>query len=134
MADDETRSPGDERDGDVFAVRATVTREQAFDVIGRGGFDYGDRPHWTEGPQGTGRLDLFVSQAQIEALRAEGIEVQIESNQSARARERLSEIGEGDRFEGGRIPPTGLGRKIGGRGRPGPRRPETSDRGEERGS
>lgn len=134
MVDENIQPTGDERDGDIFAVRAAVTRDQALELVQRGGFDYGDRPHWAEGPEGTGRLDLFVSQAQIDGLRAEGIEVDVESNQSARARERLSEIGEGDRFEGGRIPPTGLGRKIGGRGRPGPRAPESSDRGEERGS
>ena len=119
MADNDTRSPGDEQDGDVFAVRATVTREQAVELIGRGEFDYGDRPHWTEGADGAGRLDLFVSRAQLEQLEREGFRVDIDSNQSGRARERLSEVGEGDRFEGGRVPPRGLGRKIGGRGRPG---------------
>lgn len=118
MADNDTRSPGDEQDGDVFAVRATVTREQALELIGRGGLDYGDRPHWTEGADGAGRLDLFVSRAQLEQLESEGYRVDIDSNQSARARERLAEVGEGDRFEGGRVPPRGLGRKIGGRGRP----------------
>ncbi len=45
-------------------------------------------------------------------LRTEGYEVRIVSNQSAQARERLSEVGEGDRFEGGKIPPTGLGEKT----------------------
>jgi hypothetical protein len=119
MANKDSKPPGDERDGDVFAVRAMVTREQALELIGRAEFDFGDRPHWTEGPDRTGRLDLFVSRAQLTQLEGEGVRIEVDSNQSARARERLAEVGEGDRFEGGRIPPRGLGRKIGGRGRPG---------------
>jgi hypothetical protein len=115
MADDNARPPGEERDGDIFAVRAMVTRAQALELVQRGEFDFGDRPHWTEAPDRTGRLDLFVSMAQIDGLRAEGIEVEIGSNQSARARERQVEFTEGDRFDGGRIPPQGIGRKFGGR-------------------
>jgi hypothetical protein len=116
MVDQDALPPGDERDGDIFAVRAKVTEEQALDLIGRGGFDYGDRPHFSRGPEGSGSLDLFVSRAQIEGLRGEGIDVEIASNQSARARERVAEIDEGDRFGGGKIAPTGIGRKVGGGG------------------
>jgi hypothetical protein len=118
MADDNATQnappPDDERDDDVFAVRVRATREQVDELIRRGEFDYGDRPHFS-GPRegiGTGELDLFVSQAQIIALRTEGYEVRIVSNQSAQARERLSEVGEGDRFEGGKVPPAGLGEKT----------------------
>src|SRR5919201_5577206 len=108
MVDQNAQPPGDEQDGDIFAVRAKVTEEQALELIGRGGFDYGDRPHFSRGPEGIGSLDLFVSREQIEALRGEGIDVEIASNQSARARERVAEIDEGDRFEGGKIAPTGI--------------------------
>jgi hypothetical protein len=117
MADDNATEPatppGDERDDDVFAARVRATREQVDELIRRDEFDYGDRPHFSarEG-DATGELDLFVSRAQIERLRADGFEVQVVSNQSAQARERLKDVGEGDRFEGGKIPPTGLGRKF----------------------
>jgi hypothetical protein len=127
MADDNATEPaipsGDERVDDVFAARARVTREQAIQLIDRGGLDYGDRANWNVGPDGIGRLDLFVSRAQIDELEREGIQVDIESNQSARSRERQAEIGKGDRFEGGRVPPKGLGRKVGGQTEPGEERP-----------
>jgi hypothetical protein len=123
MADKDARPPGEERDGDILAVRAKVTEEQALELLGRGDLDYGDRAHFSLDPDGTGRLDLFVSRDQIEGLRTEGIEVEIVNNQSARSRERMAEVGEGDRFDGGNVLPTGIGRKIGGRGSGGgPRR------------
>lgn len=130
MADKEARPPGEERDGDILAVRAKVTEEQALQLLGRGDLDYGDRAHFSLEPDGTGRLDLFVSRDQIEGLRAEGIEVEIVNNQSARSRERMAEVGEGDRFDAGRVLPTGIGRKIGGRGsRPQPPESPTTPEG-----
>lgn len=116
MADKDARPPGEEQGDDIFAVRAKVTEDQAVELIGRGVFDYGDRPHFTKTPDGSGTLDLFVSKAQIASLRGDGIEVEVVNNQSARSRERMAEVGEGDRFEGGRVAPTGIGRKTGGRG------------------
>jgi hypothetical protein len=119
----EPRPSGDEQDGDVFAVRAKVSQEQALELAGRDDLDYGDRLHWSPDPDGTGRVDLFVTRAQIDELKAESIEVEIESNESARAREAQADIGEGDRFEGGKIPPRGIGRKVGGRPARGEERP-----------
>src|SRR5713101_1119935 len=133
MPDPYASSPGDDRAADQFAVRVKVTREQAAALLRRGEFDFGDHPHITENPDGTGNLDLIASNAQIEALRAEGYEVDVGHNLTARARARLKEVGEGDRFEGGRVPPKGLGRKIGGKGGPpgGPAKPRSSDRPED---
>jgi hypothetical protein len=104
-----------EREDDQFAVRVKVTQAQASELLRRGGLDFGDHPNITPNPDGTGSFDLFVSRAEIAALRAEGYEIEAGANLSARARQRLSEVGQGDRFEGGRVPPQGLGRKIGGR-------------------
>ena len=133
MADKDARPPGEEQDGDIFAVRARVTEDQAVELIGRGGFDYGDRPHFTKSADGSGSLDLFVSKAQIKRLGDDGIQVEVVNNQSARARERMAEVGEGDRFDGGRVRPTGIGRKIGGRGPRGkpPPSPSTPEGGPE---
>jgi len=113
MPERDELAPGAERDGDNFAVRVRLTREQALQLIRRGGVDYGDRPHFRESGQGLGLLDLLLSREQIGNLRREGYEVEILSNQSARGRERLSQVGRGDRFEGGRIAPRGIGRKVG---------------------
>ncbi len=126
MVDKDAQPPGDEQGGDILAVRAKVSEEQALELIGRGGFDYGDHPHFRRDPDGTGSLDLFVSREQIDGLRGEGIDVEIVNNQSARARERMAEIGEGDRFDGGKVAPTGIGRKFGGRGPQGQRPNDTS--------
>jgi hypothetical protein len=126
MPDRRAKPPADEGDDDQFAVRVRVTRDQADDLLRRGEFDFGDHPRIAENPDGTGDLDLFLSRPQIDGLRAEGFEIEVGQNQSATARERVAEIAEGDRFEGGKVPPTGLGRKIGGSG--GPRRTEPNDR------
>jgi len=115
LADQDAKPPGNETKDDQFAVRVKVTPDQVERLLRRGEFDFGDHPRITENPDGTGNLDLFLSRAQIEMLRAEGYEVEIGLNLSARARERLGEIGQGDRFEGGKVPPRGLGRKIRGR-------------------
>jgi len=114
MTDENARPSGNDRDIDQFAVRIKVARGQANELLRRGGLDFGDHPHITENADGTGMLDLFVSRSQIEALRAEGYEIEVGVNLSARGRERFSEVGKGDRFEGGRISPRGLGRKVGG--------------------
>lgn len=123
MGDAKSPPPRDEPEGDIFAVRAKVTQGQALELAQRGDLDLGDRLRWSPDPDGTGRLDLFLSQSQIDELQAQGIEVQVESNQTERAREAQREIGQGDRFEGGRTPPRGLGRKIGGRETPREERP-----------
>jgi hypothetical protein len=105
-----------EREGDIFAVRVRATHEQARELVESGEYDTGDHPRFTQGRNGAGSLDLFVSRAQADAIRERGMTVEVVSNQSSRARARIAELGEGDRYEGGKITPRGLGRKIGGRG------------------
>jgi hypothetical protein len=116
-----------ERDHDIFAVRVRATEAQVHELVGRG-LDYGDRPHFGDLREGKGQLDLFLTRDQIEALQDEGYEIEIVSNQSARQRERLEEVEQGDRYEAGRVPPRGLGRKVGGRGQPGQTPPRSQGR------
>jgi hypothetical protein len=124
---DKSADPADnERIDDIFAARVRATEAQVHELVGRG-LDYGDRPHFGDAHEGKGQLDLFLTRDQIEALRGEGYEVEIASNQSARQRERLAEVEQGDRYEAGRIPPKGLGRKIHGRGQPGETPPRLQD-------
>jgi hypothetical protein len=106
----------DERDDDIFAVRLRVTPDQARALVESGEYDTGDNPRLEMARDGTGRLDLFMSRAQADELRGRGIELEIVSNQSSRARARVAELGEGDRYEDGKVTPRGIGRKIGGRG------------------
>jgi hypothetical protein len=124
---DKSADPADnERIDDIFAARVRATEAQVHELVGRG-LDHGDRPHFGDVHEGKGQLDLFLTRDQIEALRGEGYEVEFASNQSARQRERLAELEQGDRYEAGRIPPKGLGRKIHGRGQPGQTPPRLQD-------
>jgi hypothetical protein len=114
--------PPEEAD-DRFVVRVTVSAAQADELLRREGLDFGDHPHIDPRPDGTGSLILFMTRGEARALEREGLRVELGDNMSARARERLAEIGRGDRFEGGRVVPRGIGRKIGGRGQGGGQQP-----------
>jgi hypothetical protein len=111
MTDADARPPGDEQDADKFAVQVKIQRGQAEELLRRE-FDFGDHPSVTQNPDGSSGLVLFLSRVQIQTLEGEGYEVDVGQNMSARGRERLAEIGHGDRFEGGKVPPRGVGRKI----------------------
>ena len=106
------RPDSDELEGDVFAARVRVSPEQADRLLRSSDYDFGDRPRITPSADGSSTLDLFVSRPQIAALEADGIAVDVGSNQSARARTRIGEMDEGDRYEGGKTAPRGIGRKI----------------------
>jgi len=116
MAGNEGKPPDrpapDELEGDIFAAKVRVTPDQAGELLRSGEYDFGDRPRISPSADGTATLDLFLSRDQVAALEADGITVEIGNNQSARARAALAEIPEGDRYEGGRLTPRGIGRKI----------------------
>ncbi|MDQ0822713.1 hypothetical protein QFZ79_000452 [Arthrobacter sp. V4I6] len=112
MTDRTAEDSGPEREDDQFAVRLKGTPEQVDQLLRRGEFDVGDHPHISDNRDGTGWLDLFLTSRQIGSLRAEGYEIQVGANLSEQARVRLAEVGAGDRFDGGRAAPQGLGRKV----------------------
>jgi 23S rRNA pseudouridine2605 synthase len=119
------REPG-EADDDRFAVRITVDREGARRLSQRTDLDFGDRPHIRPQSENRAILEAFATRAQIAQLQAEGHPVAIGQNESAAGRARQAELDRGDRFEGGRTPPRGLGRKVGGKpggGKPGGEKP-----------
>ncbi len=107
---------------DLFSARVTVTREtypkliQAFDL------DVGCRPHVEVLPDGTGSLLVYATEERIRELQAAGYEVKVGENVSELGRRAQSEVGGGDRFEGGRIAPRGLGQKPRGPNEGGPER------------
>ncbi|MER5661074.1 hypothetical protein [Streptomyces mirabilis] len=72
--------------------------------------DFGCRPVVTEEPDGTLSVGVFVTEGQAESLRNEGYEVSIREMRAEN--EPRPEVGEGDRFQGGRIPLEGLGVKV----------------------
>lgn len=59
---------------------------------------------------GTVSVDLFVTERQRQEFERYGLRVEMSFDASERGRERRSEIGTGNRFDGGRLP-SGLGIK-----------------------
>lgn len=57
-------------------------------------------------------VHLFVDGRQIDYLKKHGWKFEILENMSEVGRARQKEVGKGDRFEGGKIPPKGLGKKL----------------------
>jgi len=100
-------------DPDIFRVMlqapdraslAKVVRELGLDI---------DHQHPDEERGGKEvRIAAFLTQHQIDELNARGWRLRVEENLSEVGRERQKEVGKGDRFEGGKIPPKGLGKKI----------------------
>ena len=58
-------------------------------------------------------VHLYLTERQIAQLKKEGWKLEVHENLSEVGRARQKEVGKGDRFEGGRIPPKGLGKKTG---------------------
>jgi len=98
---------------DTFAVKISVTPETITDLLRRFELDVGDRPHVEPTAEGRGTLHAFAPQEQIREIEAAGYTIDVGENVSETGRQRMAEVSEGDRYEGGRIPPRGLGRKPG---------------------
>ena len=118
MADDSkagsgrTRNSSDAVQGDLFAVRITVTRESFDSLMKKFDLDIGCRPHVHASPEGSGILTAFATRDRIRELESAGYAVEVGENASELGRRRQEEVGKGDRFEGGRIVPRGLGEKT----------------------
>lgn len=99
---------------DLHAVRITATRESLFELLATIPLDVGDHPLVEPNPDGTGTLLAFASEDQVRRLEEAGYRVEVGENLSEVGRQRREEVGTGDRFEGGRVAPRGLGVKRGG--------------------
>jgi hypothetical protein len=106
----------DEVSPDLFAVRITASREVLAKIIREFALDVGCRPHAQLNPDDSAALLAYATKERIDDMKAAGYGVELGENVSAIGRERQAEVGKGDRFEGGRVAPRGLGEKIG-RGR-----------------
>ena len=103
----------DEVPPDRFAVKISVRPDTFTELIRKVALDVGDRPHIEPAPDGSGTLYAFAPEEQVRELEAAGYTVEVGENVSETGRERMAEVSEGDRFEGGRILPRGLGAKPG---------------------
>lgn len=108
-----TSDSNPESQPDVFAVRITVTRESYTELLRAFDLDIGCRPHVHANADATGTLTAYATKERIREIESAGYSVEVGENVSARGRERQAEVGKGDRFEGGRVTPRGLGEKTG---------------------
>lgn len=116
---DEPKDYGGEPD--LFEVRITGSDEELAKMLRTFDLDVGCRhAHVDRNVDGSATILVFAGEARIAELTAAGYRAERGANASARGRELWREIGSGDRFEGGRLPPRGLGEK-GGYSRPGER-------------
>jgi hypothetical protein len=113
--------PDDPALPDLYAVKVTGSREALAKLLQTFELDVGCRHPQLEPAAGRNAVLLvFASRERIGEIQAAGYSVEVGENVSAQARERQAEIGRGDRFEGGRVTPRGLGRKPGESGPGGP--------------
>lgn len=111
----------DETPRDVFEVRLTGTGDEIARVLQVPGLDIGCRhPHIVLNADRTETLYLQANAARIEAWRAAGLRVEQGASVFELGRSLQHEIGVGDRFDGGKTAPVGLGVKT---NDPGGRRP-----------
>jgi hypothetical protein len=103
----------DEVPPDRFAVKIPVRPDTFTELIRKFALDVGDRPHIEPAPDGSGTLYAFAPEEQIRELEAAGYTVEVGENVSETGRQRMAEVSDGDRYEGGRIAPRGLGAKPG---------------------
>jgi len=96
---------------DLFAARIRVTRESLTKLLQTFELDVGCRPHPEVNSDGIGSLLAYATEERIRELQAAGYTVEAGENVSALGRQRQAEVGRGDRFQGGRIAPRGLGEK-----------------------
>jgi hypothetical protein len=103
---------------DLYAVRITASREVLAKIMQEFALDVGCRPHAQLNPDGSAALLAYATKERVDEMKAAGYGVELGENVSAIGRERQAEVGKGDRFEGGRVAPRGLGEKTvrGGKG------------------
>jgi hypothetical protein len=101
----------------VLQVRIEAEDLEALRPFLLEGLDVGCRPHPVELPGGRVALQAYVVEDELARLRERGVNVEVIHDASALLRERQADVGQGDRFDNGRIAPHGLGVKTGGRPR-----------------
>lgn len=110
---DNSTSPDDYAPPDLFEVRITGDRETIARLMRTFKLDVGCRPHPQINADGSVTLLAYANEGRIRELQTAGYRVEQGENVSELGRQRQKEVGQGDRFEGGRIAPRGLGQKPG---------------------
>lgn len=101
-----------EKESDLFrAVLRVPSRERVAELLRKRKLDIGSMRR--RRGQKEVEVLLFITRKQADELKQEGWQIEVFENLSAVGRSRQQEVGKGDRFEGGKIPPKGLGKKTG---------------------
>lgn len=99
---------------DLYEARITGSRETLAKLMQTFELDVGCRhPQVEANPDRTATLLVYATKERIRELQDTGYNVEPLENVSELGRQRQKEVGEGDRFEGGRVAPRGLGEKPG---------------------
>jgi hypothetical protein len=99
---------------DLYAARITGSRESLAKLLQTFELDVGCRhPHVEPNPDRSATMVVYATEQRIREIQAAGYSVERGENVSALGRERQAEVGQGDRFQGGRVAPRGLGAKLG---------------------
>jgi hypothetical protein len=108
-----TPSPAHDADlPDLYEVRITGSREAIAQVLRQFELDVGCRhPHVEANPDRTATVLVYATEQRVRELEANGYKAEKGENISAVGRSRQAEVGKGDRFDGGRQAPRGLGEK-----------------------
>jgi hypothetical protein len=112
---DRTNQPQEhnETPPDLYEARITGSRETIATVLREFELDVGCRhAHVEPNPDRTATLLVYATEQRVRELQAAGYNVEKGENVSALGRQRQTEVGKGDRFDGGRVP-SGLGEKRG---------------------
>ena len=98
---------------DLYEVRITGTPEAIREILATHDLDIGcRRPHIDENDDRTVTLHAFASEEKMAEIESADVRIERGANASAQGRERQAEVGKGDRFEGGRLAPEGLGTLV----------------------
>jgi hypothetical protein len=99
---------------DLYEARITGSRETLAKLMQTFELDVGCRhPQVEANPDRTATLLVYSTKDRIRELQEAGYKVETLENVSELGRQRQKEVGQGDRFEGGRVAPRGLGEKPG---------------------
>lgn len=96
----------------IYAEGLDALRE----IVRNNPLDYGCRPHAISDPTGSYYTTALVSQAELERLRAKDLDVRELFDQTSPERTAAATVGTGDRFQGGQVPPQGVGSRPEGEG------------------
>ena len=113
MADSKktAKKPSQKSESDVYlTVLHAPDRESFARLLRKETLDVG--PLYTEPDTEGIVVHLYANEEQIETLKKDGWKLEVRENLSEIGRKRQEEVAQGDRFQGGQIPPQGLGKKI----------------------